>query len=195
MSLGDRFPEIIQAARDSDDAAWGEIYMEFSAALFGYLRSRAYPEAEDLLGETFYQAVRDVGRFEGSESDFRAWLFTIARHRLIDQRRRSGRRPEQPVPVEDLVGTADSGDVEDEALARLSTDHALRLVATLSDDQQDVVMLRLMADLSIDEVARVLGKSPGAVKQLQRRALAALQREMSGSPVTPEAPATLSEET
>ncbi len=191
MSLGTLFDETIASARASDDAAWAEIYMAYSAPLHGYLRSRCPSGADDLLGETFLQAVRDIARFEGSETDFRAWLYTIARHRIIDERRRRGRRPETPTAPEDLHDERALGDTEGEAMARLSLDDAMRLVNKLSDDQQDVVMLRLIADLSIEEVARVLGKSPGAIKQLQRRGLVALQREISTPAVTPETPRAL----
>ena len=184
MGLGPRTAELIDRARASDDAAWGEIYMEFSPPLHAYLRSRAPQLADDVLGETFFQAVRDIGHFEGSEPELRAWLFTIARHRLIDEMRLKGRRPETPTAPEDLAPSASMGDAEEEALLRLSVDEALGRIRELSEDQQDVLVLRLVGDLSIDQVAQVVEKTPGAVKQLQRRALAALQRNLSAQAVT-----------
>jgi RNA polymerase sigma-70 factor (ECF subfamily) len=123
--------------------------------------------------------VRDLPSFEGDERRFRAWVFTIAQHRLIDQRRHMGRRPVVPVSEVELVRRGAVGDLEREALERVHADDIRVALGRLSDDQQSVLMLRVFGDLTVEEVARVLGKRPGAVKALQRRALAALRRSIS----------------
>ena len=171
-------PVALERARQGDPAAWAELYRWLSPQVLGYLRARGVAEPEDLLGEVFVQAVRDFGSFRGSEPDFRAWVFSIAHHRLIDAARRSGRRPVEPVPTEELTANAEAGDAEAEAMARIGTGEVTRLLATLSEDQKSVILLRVLGGLSVPEVARVVEKRPGAVKQLQRRGIARLRKEL-----------------
>ncbi len=181
VAWGESFAGVLAAARTGQQWAWDAIYRELAPSVLGYLRARGAAEAEDVLGEVFLQVVRDLARFEGAEEDFRAWVFTIAHHRLLDERRRSARRPVEPSPViEDAVG----GDVEQETFARVGEARVQRLLAGLSSDQRNVLLLRLVADLTVEQVARLLGTTPGAVKALQRRALAVLRREISRPNVT-----------
>ena len=106
-------------------------------------------------------------------------MFTVAHHRLLDERRRRGRRPVEPAPVHEIADQQAGGNVEDEAIARIEEQQIRRVLARLSSDQQSVILLRVLGDLTVEQVATVLGKSPGAVKALQRRGLAALKRELS----------------
>jgi RNA polymerase sigma factor (sigma-70 family) len=161
-----------------ESAVWDELYRWLSPQVLGYLRARGAGEPEDLLGEVFVQAVRDLGSFAGSQRDFRAWIFSIAHHRLIDEARRSARRPADPVPTEELVEHAQAGDAETEAMARVGAGEVTRLLGTLSEDQKAVLLLRVLGELTVPEVARVVGKRPGAVKQLQRRGIARLRKEL-----------------
>ena len=143
--------------------------------VLGYLRANGAPDPDDVLGETFLQVARDIARFEGEEAGFRSWIFTIAHHRLIDARRRSARRPveltaEPPEPDEP------ADDAAQEALARIGTERLKEILESLSNDQRAVLLLRFVADLSVEDVARIVGKRPGAVKALQRRGLAAVKR-------------------
>jgi RNA polymerase sigma factor (sigma-70 family) len=122
----------------------------------------------------FLAAFRNLGRFSGDTAGFRSWLFTIAHRRLTDERRRRGRRP-ATAPLDDVEGLV-AGDVELEALASVGTDRVRRILDTLPADQRSVLALRILADFTVDQVAAVVGKSPGAVKALQRRGLARLRR-------------------
>jgi RNA polymerase sigma-70 factor (ECF subfamily) len=181
---GERFGGLIAAAKDGDERAWRELFEGLAPAVFGYLRASGAPDADDVLGETFLQVARDIHGFEGHEGGFRAWVFTLAHHRLIDARRRAARRPvelsaDPPEPGE----RAD--DAAEEALARIGLERVQRALATLSDDQRAVLLLRFVGDMSIEDVARAVGKRPGAVKQLQRRGLAALKRQLVRGEVTP----------
>ena len=180
--LGVTFQCVLDAALVGTDWAWAEIYRDLSPPILAFLRARGAAEPEDLTGEVFVQIVRDVRRFSGDERDFRAWCFAIARNRLIDDGRRRSRRPV------DLVAdagweVADSGDVAADALEAIARDRLRRLIDGLAPDQRDVLLLRILGELTVDEVARVVGKSPGAVKALQRRGLAALAREMPAAGV------------
>ena len=87
------FAGLLAAAQAGDEAAWTALYRDLSPALLGFLRGSGADDAEDLLGEVFLQAVRDLGRFRGDERAFRSWMFTLAHHRLLDAKRRARRRP------------------------------------------------------------------------------------------------------
>jgi RNA polymerase sigma factor (sigma-70 family) len=178
----ERFKELLAAARGGDEGAWTEIFRELAPAVLGYLRSNSAPDPEDIVGEVFLQVARDVQGFEGDERRFRAWVFTIAHHRLIDARRYAARRPMDLVsePPEPEAGTDDAAD---EALSRIGADEVKRVLGCLTEDQRSVLMLRVIGDLTVDEVAKTIGKRPGAVKALQRRGLAAVRRELEGEGV------------
>ena len=169
------FENTLSAARAGGEWAWREIYGELAAPVLGFLRARGVPDPEDLTGEVFVQVVRDLPRFEGDWSGFRAWVFAIARNRMLDERRRHARRPDEPV-AEPPEAPKAAADAAEDALARIDLERVTEILAELSHDQRDVLLLRVIGDLSVEEVARVTGKRPGAVKQLQRRGLAAARR-------------------
>jgi RNA polymerase sigma factor (sigma-70 family) len=162
------------------DAA--EVYRALAPAVLGYLRSQRAAEPEDLLGEVFLQVVRDLPRFRGDDDALRRWVFTIAYHRLVDARRRSGRRPaldDGPLPE---LCSAPPADLLDPDL--------VRALSELTAEQREVVALRFVADLSIDAVATLTGRSKGAVNALQHRALAALAEQLGGTGRAPNSAAT-----
>jgi RNA polymerase sigma-70 factor (ECF subfamily) len=165
---------VIEAARSGAEWAWTQLYRDLSGPLLGYLRSRRGHEPEDLLGEVFVQVARNMATFEGDTRAFRSWVFTVAHHRLVDERRYRSRRPVVPEDIGERA--AGSGDVEAEALASIGTDGVLSLLDGLTEDQRAVVLLRIVGDLTIDEIGAVLGKRRGAVKALQRRGFEALRR-------------------
>jgi RNA polymerase sigma factor (sigma-70 family) len=178
------FEALLESAREGNEAAWATIYGDLAPSVLGYLRASGAPEPEDTLSEVFLQVARDVPGFEGDEHRFRAWVFTIAHHRLIDARRGAARRPAEPVadpPEPDPTGTVDAAD---EALARIGADEVRSVLEALTDDQRAVLMLRVLGELTVEEVAVALGKRPGAIKALQRRGLAAVRRELARGGVT-----------
>lgn len=162
-------------ARSGEEWAWARIYKDLAPVLLGYLRGHGAAEPEDLLGEVFLGIVGDLPRFEGGEREFRTWALTIAHRRLIDSWRKGVARPSFPASPHALAQTGPVGDAESDAIAHLGTSSAIQALESLSADQRDVLLLRVVADLTIEEIARLLGKRPGAVKALQRRALAALR--------------------
>ena len=164
----DAFDSVLAAARAGADWAWERIYADLAGSVIGYLRVHGAAEPEDVAGEVFLQLVRDLPRFRGDQRDFRAWVFTIVHRRLLDERRRRGRRPAVPVAEHrDEVG----GDVREDALERLDRGRVLDLLADLPPDQRSVLLLRILGDMTVEEGARAVGKRPGAVKALQRRGL------------------------
>lgn len=184
MSLGPAFPQVLTAAQAGGEWAWEALYGDIAPTVLGYLRSRGAVDPDDLLGEVFLQVVRDVGGFSGAEWDFRAWVLTIAHHRLLDDVRYRTRRPSDSAPGEVLEAAGPAGDVEADALMGLEVGRLRRALEGLSPDQQDVLMLRLFGELTIEEVAKIVDKRPGAVKALQRRGLLALKKVLSTLAVT-----------
>jgi RNA polymerase sigma-70 factor (ECF subfamily) len=178
------FAAVLEAARAGEEWAWSALYAEFAPVLLGYLRARRAAQPDDLLGEVMLQVVRDLPGFDGGERDFRAWAFTIAHHRLLDERRRSARKPAEPVLAQELERLGPRGDSEEDALRALSAERVAGLLARLSEDQQNVILLRVLGDLTTDEVAQVIEKTAGAVKALQRRGLEAIKHELAQERVT-----------
>lgn len=174
--IGDEFVAVLAGAQARAGWAFERLYHGFAPLVAGYLRLQGSPEPDDLTNEVFLSAFGAIGSFQGDETQFRSWLFTIAHRRLTDERRRLGRRP--LIAGRDVPSAPDAagGDVEEEALRRLSVERVRGLCDRLAPDQRDVLLLRMVSALSIDQTAEALGKSPTAVKALQRRALAAVRR-------------------
>jgi RNA polymerase sigma factor (sigma-70 family) len=175
---------LVDAAREGSVAAFERIYRALAAPVLSYLRWHRVSDPDGLTNDVFAQVHRKLGSFEGDEQGFRSWVFTIAHHRMIDDRRRSQRQPtvDSDIDVEDHRST---GDVEDDAFAALGSDRVRELLEVLSADQRAVVLLRVVADLSVEEVARILDKREGAIKALQHRAMAALRRHLTRQPLSP----------
>ena len=178
MALGDRFPGVLAAAQAGTEDAWAVLYDELSGHLVRYLRARGAREPDDLVGEVFVQLARGLSRFRGDESALRGWAFLIARNRLLDEQRRGRRHPVDALEDADDRTLVAAGDTEGEALARLGSARLLRLLESLTPDQRDVLLLRIVGDLSLEQVAATLHKRVGAVTQLQRRGLTALRRAL-----------------
>jgi RNA polymerase sigma-70 factor (ECF subfamily) len=170
------FVALLDAAQNSSGWAFEQLFHTYAPKVRGYLRARGAAEPDELTNDVFVAVFRSLSRFTGDEAAFRSWLFTIARNRLVDERRRRARRVE--TVAEDITGFIEvsGGDVETEALANLGDEWAAGVLVQLAPDQRDVLLLRIIADLTIDQIAQLLGKRPGAVKSLQRRGLAAVKR-------------------
>ena len=175
--LGEQFDGVLTAAQCGIPWALECLYQVLAPAVVGYLRVQGAAEPEDLTSDVFFSAFSRIDSFRGDEGQFRSWVFTIAHNRLVDERRTSARRP---VPVEHdgrIAGTS-GGDVEEEALVRLSTERVRGLCEALVPDQRDVLLLRMVAGMSLEQTAEALGKTTGAIKALQHRAVAALRRNL-----------------
>lgn len=168
---------MIRAARAGAPWAFERLYTDLAPVVAGYARLQGSLEPEDVTSEVFLGVFAGLSSFTGSEQQFRSWVFTIAYRRVTDERRRRSRRP----PTADVeLETVDQvgGDAEQDALEALGRRRVHELCAALSDDQREVVLLRVLGDLSVEEVAGIVGKSAGAVKALQRRGLSALRRRL-----------------
>lgn len=168
--IGAGFGTYLAGAQAGDEEAFACLFRGVQPALLGYLRVIAADAAEDVASETWLQVVAGLGGFRGGEAAFRAWVFTIARHRAVDAGRARARRRTVPLGQDDLAGLTvpDAGEA---ALEAISTQAVVALLATLPRDQAEIILLRVVAGLSSREVGRLVGKSPGAVRVAAHRGL------------------------
>ncbi len=182
--------DVVSRARSGDRAALGELWRAHQHLLLRYFRGRRAASPEDLASQVWIDVASGLHRFEGDLDDFRRWLFTIAHRRAVDAVRRSARRGETSLDTTRLRETADPRAIE--ALdAGDALDRALARIATLPPDQADAVLLRVVADLDVAEVATILGKREGNVRVLTHRGLERLRREDLDEPVTQTLPPTM----
>ncbi len=173
----DDFKATLDAAAAGGEWAWTRIYREFAPAVLGYLRARSAAEPEDLVGEVFVQLSSNVGTFTGDEQAFRSWVFMVAHNRMLNERRTLSRKPSDPVADFSDFNVPLVASTEEEVIAQQATDAALKMLEPLTPDQREVLALRVIADLSLADTARVMGKNENSVKQLQFRALNALRAQ------------------
>jgi RNA polymerase sigma-70 factor (ECF subfamily) len=163
----------LEAARNGSSDGLGTIYTALAPAVRGYLQGQGAGDPDDLLGEVFVGVARGIAEFEGDAEAMRRWVFTIAHRRLVDDRRRrrvrdaGGPAAEQTVP-----------DIAEAAAERIDAGAVRQALDGLTDDQREVLLLRVVADLPVRDVARITGRTDGAVKTLTRRALASLARNL-----------------
>lgn len=184
--IGEGFCDVLDAARAGEQWAFALLYRDLNAPLLRYFGAQASADAEDLASETWLAAAQGLGSFEGGERAFRGWLFTIAYRKLVQHWRDRGRRPADAVAPETFDALLGAADTEEEALAGIDAAAAMRaLAAALTPDQAQVVLLRVLGDLSVDDVAAALGKRPGTIRVLQHRAIHKLAGILSLEGVTP----------
>jgi RNA polymerase sigma factor (sigma-70 family) len=178
----DDFDAVLARARTGEAASFQCLYDDLAPPVAAYLRGRGVRDVEDVTSEVFLAVFTGLARFTGGQPEFRSWVFTIAHRRIVDQWRSAGRTPES-VGWEERRDPRTAASAEEDALVRLGEDRVREMLAGLSDDQRDVLLLRILGDLTIDQVADALGKRSGAVKALQRRALASLRRALQAEGV------------
>lgn len=179
-AAGGRQPALDQAldrARTGDEVGFAELWRALHPPLLRYLTVRGDEAPDDIAAETWLQVVRDLRRFQGGAQEFRAWLFTVARHRAVDQGRARAARPAVPVAEPTDLRATSAPSAEHLVVEREGTARALALVATLPPDQAEMVMLRVVAGLDVADVAELVGKKPGAVRVAVHRALKSLSRD------------------
>lgn len=169
------FASVLRSARSGDEAAWGVLYEWLAPQVLGFLRARRIADPENVLGDVFLDVARRIDRFKGDHRGFRAWVFTIARARRVDEIRRRARRPELRLDTGEHEAIVSTIDVEGEALSTLEIEEMLDLCDLLTDDQAEVLVLRVLGDWSSREIAEITNRTVGAVEQLQHRATRALK--------------------
>ena len=174
------FESTLLAAQHGAGWAFTAIWVDYAPAVAAFVRARGSREHDDLTSEVFLAVFDQIGSFRGGQAEFRSFVFSIAYRRLVDELRMRARRGTH----EEWSADSDprqSPSAEDDATTRIGEEQALRLLDILPPDQRDVMVLRVIADLTIEQIADVLGKREGAVKALQRRALENLRKKVSRS--------------
>ncbi len=177
------FVEVLEAARNGAPWAIGELWRAHQPALLRYLRAGNPSAAEDIASDVWVEVARGMAKFRGGEPQFRGYLFTIARHRLIDERRKAAGRRTEPV-----AGFPDEPSMDDaiaQAIDALSPDGAMAVLHTLPTDQAEAILLRVVAGLDVAQVARIMGRRPGTVRVLAHRGLRTLAQRLAPASVSP----------
>jgi RNA polymerase sigma-70 factor, ECF subfamily len=175
-------------AQRGDAEAFRLLYRDLQPRLLRYLHVLAGQDAEDIASETWLHVTRDLSGFTGSYDGFRGWAATIARHRALDHRRRTNRKPALPVPAEDLASwpaTGQTADTAARAIDAVATENAIALIATLPPDQAEAVLLRAVLGLDATTAGNVLGKRPGAIRTAASRGLRTLHRKLDQATTEP----------
>jgi RNA polymerase sigma-70 factor (ECF subfamily) len=169
--------EVLPAAQAGEAWALRRLYDDLAPRVLAYLRARGASEPEDLTSEVFLAVLPRLPQVTGGAAGLRTFVFSVAHARLVDDLRRRSRRGIDAAydPEQD---PRRSPSAEDEGLAGVQTERVRSLLEALVPDQRDVLVLRVLGDLTVEQVAEALGKSPGAVKQLQRRGLLALKKAL-----------------
>jgi RNA polymerase sigma-70 factor (ECF subfamily) len=178
-------PDIVLAgATEGDEGDIATLYRSFNPLLLRYLRHHVGHVAEDVASDVWLALASQLSEFDGTVHEFQALMFTIARRRTIDHYRRNGRQA-ATVPIDETIDCVCTSDTEMQAVEHLTAQSAVEaLVGALPDDQAEIVLLRVLADLDVNEVAELVGKSNGAVRVSQHRALQRLKRTWSRKVVT-----------
>ena len=168
--IGAAFGVTLASAQGGDETAFACLFRDIQPTLLRYLHVIT-PEAEDVAGDTWLQVVKGLPRFRGGEEAFRAWLFTIARHRAVDAGRSRSRRPDVPLTLAQIAEQPLAPDAAELALEAISTRSVMVLIKSLPREHAEIIMLRVVAGLEAADVARIVGKTPGAVRVTAHRAL------------------------
>jgi RNA polymerase sigma-70 factor (ECF subfamily) len=176
--IGPQFPEVLGAAQEGAEWAWSRLYHSLAAQLAGYARAKQAPDPEEVVGEVFHDMARNITKFSGNEAGFRSWAFGIAHNRLIDQWRKQQRRRRHGRPA---IG--ETASAEQTALTAVWDGPAFQALAQLTAGQREVMVLRTIADMSLEQVAEILETNVNSVKALQHRAVTRLKRTLE-EPVT-----------
>lgn len=168
---------LVKLAKSGDSEAFGTLYDGYFERIYRYVYFRVAEEqtAEDLASQVFLKAWENLGRYKPTGAPFLAWLYTIARNSVIDHYRTR----KETVALNDALGLASDGPTPNEqAELHFETESLRDAMRTLTEDQQQVLILKFISGMGTDEIARHLGKRAGAVRALQMRALQALSRIM-----------------
>jgi RNA polymerase sigma-70 factor (ECF subfamily) len=173
------FGEVLERVRTGDRHAIEELFGEIQPRLLRFLHSQESRFADDLAAEVWLAVAGGVSRFDGDWDDFRAWIFAIARRRVADHRRTAVRRRTDVVAVAGLEQHGAGDTTEDTALDKISGQEAAALVAAmLSADQAEVLLLRVLGDLDVEQVAAIMQRTPNWVRVTQHRGLQTLAKRL-----------------
>ncbi|WP_120521076.1 RNA polymerase sigma factor [Arthrobacter celericrescens] len=166
--------EALQALQGNDAELFSAVYQAFAGQVFGYLSAKGVQDPEALTQDVFLAVLPRIDAISGGVKGLRTFVFSVAHARMVDDHRRQVRSPEH----QEFEAERDTREVlsaEAEAMDRVAPGEVLALLGFLPEEQREVLSLRIIAGLTVEQVAEIMGKSQGAVKQLQRRALNTLR--------------------
>jgi RNA polymerase sigma factor (sigma-70 family) len=175
------FQELLDSARRGHSKSFEQIYTKLNQRVHAYVRVRGAIDPEGMVNDVFLAVFTRLGSFSGNEAQFNAWVFTISRNKLIDETRKQQRRVREVSSEEQGVSqivarTSAAENVEDQAIVQLTTEGLAERLQFLTDEQRDAMLLRVIGDLSIEAIAEIMDKQPGAVRGLLRRAIQTIAR-------------------
>jgi RNA polymerase sigma-70 factor (ECF subfamily) len=179
MSLGKSFESVLDAAKLGADWAWAVLYGEIAGPVMGFFRSRGLADPEEAAGDVFFELARGLADFEGSEESFRTFVFAIAYRRLLVENRFSTRRKRSLLADRVLDRLQADVDVMGVVSVPEIPQEVFRAFSTLTPEQRDVLSLRIVAGLSLEQVGEVLNRGVKKVKSLQRRGMARVRAQIS----------------
>jgi RNA polymerase sigma-70 factor (ECF subfamily) len=174
----DALTDDVLLAGAGDPELFSLVYRTYASQVLGYLTARGVEDPEAVMQEVFLAVLPRLETVSGGMHGLRTFIFSVAHARMVDDHRRQSRTPVK-LPFDPELDLREESSAEAEALERVSPSEVLGLLQGLVDEQKEVLTLRLIGGLTVGQVAAVMGKSPGAVKQLQRRALNRLREETS----------------
>ena len=166
--------EALHALKGNTAELFSAVYQAYAGQVLGYLTAKGVPDPEASTQDVFLAVLPRLDDLSGGANGLRTFIFSVAHARMVDEHRKQSRAPIQH-EFEPERDTRESSSAEAEALSRLAPSEVAALLDNLGDEQREVLNLRIVAGLTVEQVADIMGKSSGAVKQLQRRALITLR--------------------
>jgi RNA polymerase sigma-70 factor (ECF subfamily) len=173
--------DVLAAARQGSGDAFAVIWRELSPVVHGYLATRGASDPEGLTSDVFVALLPRLRELTGGVGGLRTFVFSVAHARSVDEIRKRARQP-NVVEFDQLLHDSTADSAEHDALEQIGTDRVQELLDRLSPDHREVLALRVVADLSVEQTAVVMRRSIGSIKQLQRRALIALRAHLTDDP-------------
>ncbi len=170
---------LVQLAKQRDEAAFAKLYEAYFDKVYRYvaLKIGDRVEAEDIAQQVFLNALKSISSYQIKETPFSAWLFRIAHNQIVDHLRKKSKRVN--IPLEDAPPQTGGEDPEEMTEDKFDMEKLNEATRKLTDLQREVISLRFASELPINEVARIMGKSEGAIKALQHSAILALRRSLT----------------
>lgn len=178
--------KVIDAAIGGDSSAFGQLYDHYHGKIYRFVAVKVATreEAEDITHQIFLNALQNLGGYKNIGLPFSSWLYRIARNQVIDYyRTRKMNIPLDTITQEEEAGTSSKvghKEIEGETQMKLDMEAVMTAVRSLKQQYQDVILLRFVEDLSIQESAAILQKTEGAVKVMQYRAMSELRKLLEG---------------
>ena len=183
VTMAHTFDDVLAAAKLGADWAWAVLYAEISGPVMGYFRCRGVSDPEEAAGDIFFELAREVDQFEGDEEQFRTLVFRLAYRRLLAEKHYSHSSPRSAL-ADRVLDRLERDVAVIETVAQDEVPENIRAAfETLSPDQRDVLTMRVVSRLSLEQIAAVIDRGIEDVRAIQRRALSHVRKTLSSEMV------------